>query len=488
MRPERPPPFVHTGLKRDFALVGVAAPARAHQPQAPIQSRPRNGDRVVGTGERNGVPNLRMLQVRHVTRDAAAARRFGRVKGVRHRIVGLGGVTGRALAVVGLARQRRAVDVPIPQAVRLVAADAGHAAIDIARRRQMRGLVRERPDAAVRQVGIVAQDGKLQGMVVRERRPRQVTLLHHVLERVAGEADLQRLLDAVGYPAGQGDVAIAGRTRGHHLGVPLRRAVAGLAVDVQRRPARGHALARLEVRRDLAAVAGLAVREARMRAENPHGRPVSAVRQGHVGRNRRPRAIGARVGVAEPGVQLPGVVEGQEANRPVGHSRHESLRAAAQHMTAPDHPVHGDHAVRIAVPTYEEQVSARGVDLRGDGAVAKQDRAAVEGGDDGFRRGHSPGPAVRGGDPAGVLLGVASAARGRTREVVQRNIACLRGRAFAALVRAPAIAGRVRTAREGKRRRKAHRLPRRVGVSGPDGQSRARAAPGHSATDRWEFG
>ena len=487
VRPGRSPPFIHTSLKPEFALVGMAGPARAHQPQAPIQSRPGDGDRMVGAGERNGVADLRMLQVRHMTGDAATARRPGRVESVRLRVGGLGGMAGCALAVVGLALQRSPVDVPVPQAVRLVAAHAGHAAVDIARRRQMRGLVGERPDATVRQVGIVAQHRELQRMVVRQRRSRQVALLHDVRQRVAGEADLQRRLHTVGYPALQADVPIAGRSRGHHLDMLPCRTVAGFAVDVQGRPACRHAPSRLEARRDLAAVAGLAVREARVRSENPGGRPVAAVREGHVSRNRRPSTVRARGRVAEPGVQLPGVVEGQEANRPVGQPRDEPLRAAAQHVAAADHAVHGDDAVRAAVLADEKQVAPLGVDVRSDRAIEKGDRGAVEGGNHGFRRRQPPRAAVRGRSPARVLVGVASATRAGACEVVRCDSPRL-PRHCAALVRSRVVADRVRASRESERRREAHRRPRRFGASGPAGGSRARAAPGHSATGRWECG
>ncbi len=83
---------------------------------------------LVGASERNLRTDFRVLQIRHVARHAAGSRGLGRVEGVLLWKVLLTGVTGKALAVIDGARQWLAIGVPVPLAMRLMAAHTVHRA------------------------------------------------------------------------------------------------------------------------------------------------------------------------------------------------------------------------------------------------------------------------------------------------------------------------------------------------------------------------
>ena len=254
--------------------------------------------------------------------------------------------------------------------------------------------------------------------MVGKRGAGKVAFRHHILERVAAETDPEGLLHAVGDPARHRDVGRTRcRVRGHQLRVPLRRTVTRFAVDVERGPTRDRPGARFQASRDLAAVARLTVGVARIRAEDPRRRPIPAVRQRHVRGDRDPAPLRPRARVAEPVAQWRRVVEGEEANRAVRGVGDESLGAAAQHVSAADDAVDMDNLFGCPGLSDFEQIPAGRVHARNHDAVGKDDRRAVERGDDGFGARLAPGPSVGGRGPGGILVDVAAATALGTRKV-----------------------------------------------------------------------
>src|SRR5205085_10939788 len=90
---------------------------------------------------------------------------------------------------------------------------------------------------------------------------------------------------------------------------------------------------RVELDLYLAPVALLAVHEPIRVAEHATGRPVVAVSERELRRDRRPSAIDATDRAAEPLAPALRVIERQESKRPVGEMAEVRLRAAALHQS-----------------------------------------------------------------------------------------------------------------------------------------------------------
>src|SRR6476469_10957470 len=99
---------------------------------------------MIGARVADRVPALLLLLVRHVAARAATSLAPRRVLRVQRRIRRLARVTRRALPIIEATRQRRSEHVAIALAVRVVAGRARHAALHVARAREMTLLIRER--------------------------------------------------------------------------------------------------------------------------------------------------------------------------------------------------------------------------------------------------------------------------------------------------------------------------------------------------------
>jgi len=154
-------------------------------------------------------------------------------------------------------------------------------------------LIGERAHPAVRKQRPVAELREIQRVVAVEPLAGQVTGRELVLQGVALIAHGERAIFVERRKRCHPDIGgrvDAARQRQRH--VPAARPVTGFAVHRQRREARlVRPSARIEGDGDLAAVAPLAVREARHVAEDAHWRPVAAVGQRQIARDRDPAAI-----------------------------------------------------------------------------------------------------------------------------------------------------------------------------------------------------
>ena len=190
--PELPPPARSLTLELGYRAVTMALGAGSDDAQLGIEARPRNRDGVVGSGERDLGPDLRVLEIGHVTGHATAPGRRGRMVRMSLRVDELRRVTRGALAVVEWAGERPTVRVPVSLAVGLVTAHAIHRPVEVAGAGQMIGLVAEGADSSVREVGLVTQHRKLEGVEGLQRFPGQIPLLDDVFEGMAAEANRQR--------------------------------------------------------------------------------------------------------------------------------------------------------------------------------------------------------------------------------------------------------------------------------------------------------
>src|SRR5262245_50598084 len=118
------------------------------------------------------------------------------------------------------------------------------------------------------------------------------------------------------------------------------RSVTRLAVDGQTFQPRLIRLATCN-RFDLTAVAFLAGCQTRRAAQNAHRWPVATIGDGHAGRDSGPAAFRPCAGVAKPRAVRACDLEGQKPQAAIRMTPDKTLRAAADHMTRPDHAFDG---------------------------------------------------------------------------------------------------------------------------------------------------
>src|SRR6266568_5311085 len=262
-----------------------------------------------------------------MARHAAAARRACAMVGVTLQRRCLARMAVQALPVVEPALERCTVQVTIALGVRVVAVHTRHRPVQVAVAGEMPLLVGEGAYAAVGEIQWVDEQRELQGEVAR---------LQRSLDRVALEADLQRLVLRQGRERWHADVdAGADSARAGELDMAPPRPMAGLAIDGERRePGLVPPAARVERDLDLTAVALLAALETLGAAEDAIGRPVRAVSQRHRLRDRDGAAVRAAERVTEPPLLGSRVIEGQEPHGAVREAAEERLRPAARHEPA----------------------------------------------------------------------------------------------------------------------------------------------------------
>src|SRR5690606_32983225 len=182
---------------------------------------------------------------------------------------------------------------------------------------------------------------------------------------------------------------------------------------------------------DLRAVALLTAREARLVAENAYRRPVAALGESHIRRDPVVSGAAARPGVAEPDSFPADEVEGEEAHRPIGKARHESLGTSPHHVPAAYHSIHAKDAGWLPVLPHLELVaplSYRRYDYR----IREADRPPIEIGDRALGRGRTTGATVCRPAPGTVLRSVTRCTRLGADEVGEANRIVRLARAFPA--------------------------------------------------------
>ena len=361
---------------------------------------------MVGALVANRAAELVLLLVRHMAGDTLTPRGCRGVLGVGGHVAGLATVAAGALAVVEATRNGLSVSRPIPLAVGIMTGRAGHAAVAIAVAGVVPFLIREGAGAPIGGERFVAQLRQVRGVVGLERSPGHVPRGEARLEGVTAHTGGERPVLIERAERRQSNVC-AHASGAHSPHMRGGGAVARLAVDGQRSDVGTPAACRaVERDRDTTAMARLAVAEARVVAEDARRGPVAAIGQPHFAGDGLPPSLGSRAGVAKPDTVAAAPIEREEPLRAVGPCGHESLRAAAVHMAAPDHPVHREGRVGFSLALHEEAEPA--VRLPGnDHGVAKADGHAVKWRDDahvvGGTAGHTTGRAVRGALPCCVL-------------------------------------------------------------------------------------
>ena len=144
--------------------------------------RPREPQRVA---------DFLFLEVGHVTRDALAARRSDTVIGVRRDIDRFARVARRALLVGEPPRQRLAVDVAVPLAMRIVASHAVQGPVEVAIAGQVIHLIGEGPHPQVGEKRFITDERRQQRIVTLQILARQVSGRDNALQRVALEAHFE---------------------------------------------------------------------------------------------------------------------------------------------------------------------------------------------------------------------------------------------------------------------------------------------------------
>src|SRR5437773_1926759 len=106
-------PLFNSGLLPVEVFVAMAFLTGVFEAELLIESRPRNGNAVIGASEYQGGANRLMLQIGHVAADAEIAQRIGLMVGVRRWIDRFAGVATGALGIVEAAMERLAKDIAI---------------------------------------------------------------------------------------------------------------------------------------------------------------------------------------------------------------------------------------------------------------------------------------------------------------------------------------------------------------------------------------
>ena len=366
-----------------------------------------------------GASHLGMLQVRHVTRYAAATRRLGTMMRVRFDTIADARMAARTLPVVEATRERRASDVAIALRVRIVTVGTAHASVAVALAEALRLLVREGPHATIGRQGTVAEQRQSERVESLQRIAGKIAGSHLILERVALIAHPKRLFLVERGEWPHADVCGTRHLPGPcQLDVTTSRSVTGLAIDGERRDARGVAVsAGVEPRLDLAAVAPLTVGEAGQVAEHAHRRPVAARGERHVRGDWFPSLAGARAGVAEPSFRRSAQLERKKAHGAIGAARHEALRTAAGHVAASHHAVHGQRLRRASLLLDDERVLPASGPARRDQRIAEANWASIERGEHDTVRRRAAGPAVCRAFPRAVFSDVTTGAARCAHEV-----------------------------------------------------------------------
>ncbi len=106
-------PRGHLRLKVGGGSIAVALLTSAPDPERTVEGGSWNRDAVVGARVANGIAQLRLLEIGHVTGNTLATQRLSWVTRVRLQALSLAHVTARALPIAEAANQWRAVNVTI---------------------------------------------------------------------------------------------------------------------------------------------------------------------------------------------------------------------------------------------------------------------------------------------------------------------------------------------------------------------------------------
>ena len=242
------------------------------------------------------------------------------------------------------------------------------------------------------------------------------------------EADLERFVLGETGERPHSDVGLPAQLSvARLLHVPSTGPVTRLAIDRVAHEAGVVAKSgRVEADLDLTAVALLASGEPLVRAEHSNRRPIAAIGERNVGRDRNPPLIRSSSAIAEPQVLLADEFERQEPEGPVGEVCEEPLSTASDHVPAPNHPgyIERDRLLRLRFHN-EAEPAVRG-DRWDHHRIRELDRSAVEWRDDGTQARRAAGRPVCRSTPRSVLSGMTVATRFGSQEIGARR-QCIRG-------------------------------------------------------------
>src|ERR1043166_3703989 len=376
-------PFPDFGLLPGKVLFLVAFLAGVLDAELLIEGRPGDGDAMVGSGKAQMWADPAMLQEWHVAACAEASGGAGSMMGMRLRRDAFACVATRALPVIESAGEWSAEDIAILLRVWVMTIDATHRAVQVTVAVEMVALIAKGADAAIRGVGIL-ELGKFDREKILQRIPRQVrSFTNNFLGGMTLKANHKRLIFVHGrewFHAEVGHTLEAGPA--DDLDVRLARTVAGLAVNGQA-GVMSLVFARIwiELSRDLAAVAILAIGKIRHRSQHSSGRPIGQIgSERNLIVKRHPSQVASQLN--EPEILLPDEIEGEKSYRAVVELMKKELRAASVHLAAANHVINADDQRWQAGFLENELIFPLRIDARCHARVLEAHRLAIEAGDD----------------------------------------------------------------------------------------------------------